>query len=114
LRSRLEAGVKESGGVVIGENSPRIPTIGAISLSGKASASLVVQLDLVGLGVSAGSACSSGAMKGSFVLAAMGVPQDIAGAFVRISFGPDTNDADVDRFLAEWRRIAERTQQRAA
>jgi len=114
LRTRLEAGVKDSGGVVIGENSPRSPTIGAISLRGAASASLVVQLDLVGIGVSAGSACSSGAMKGSFVLAAMGVPQDIAGGFVRISFGPETSEADVDRFLAEWRRIAERMQQRAA
>jgi cysteine desulfurase len=114
LRRRLEAGVKESGGVVIGENSPRIATIGAVSLPGAASASLLVQLDLAGIGVSAGSACSSGAMKGSVVLAAMGVSRDIAGGFVRISFGPDTNEADVDRFLAEWRGIAERTQQRAA
>jgi len=114
LRSRLEAGVKDSGGAVIGENSPRIPTIGAVSLPCAASASLVVQLDLVGIGVSAGSACSSGAMKGSIVLAAMRIPQDIAGGFVRISFGPDTSEADIDRFVAEWRRIAERTQQRAA
>ena len=75
---------------------------------------MLVQLDLAGIGVSAGSACSSGAMKGSVVLAAMGVPQDIAGGFIRISFGPETSEADVDRFLAEWRRIAERTQQRAA
>jgi cysteine desulfurase len=114
LRSRFEAGVKESGGVIIGEDSPRIPTIGAVSLPGVASASLLVQLDLAGIGVSAGSACSSGAMKGSVVLAAMGVPQDIAGGFIRISFGPETSEADVDRFLSEWRRIAERTQQRAA
>ena len=48
------------------------------------------------------------------VLAAMGLPLDIAGGFVRISFGPDTGEADVDRFLAEWRRISERAAQRAA
>jgi cysteine desulfurase len=114
LRSRLEAGVRDSGGVVIGEDRPRIPTIGAVSLPSAASASLLVQLDLAGIAVSAGSACSSGAMKGSVVLAAMGIPQDIASGFLRISFGPATTEADVDRFLSEWRRISERAAQRAA
>jgi cysteine desulfurase len=114
LRECLEEGVKNSGGVVIGENSPRIPTIGAIALPGAASASLLVQFDLAGIAVSSGSACSSGAMKGSAVLAAMAVPSDIAGAFLRISFGPHTSEADIDRFLSEWRRIAERAGAKAA
>jgi cysteine desulfurase len=114
LRERLEAGVKASGGVVIGEESPRIPTIGAISLPGASSASLVVQLDLVGIAVSAGSACSSGAMKGSLVLNAMRVPGEIAGGYVRVSFGPHTSEAEVDRFLGEWRKIADRAAARAA
>jgi cysteine desulfurase len=110
LRARLEENVKATGGVVIGEGAPRIPTIGAIAMSGAASASLLVQLDLAGIAVSAGSACSSGAMKASHVLAAMDVPPEIAGSFLRISFGPDTSQADVDRFLAEWRRISARAQ----
>jgi cysteine desulfurase len=114
LRARLEAGVKESGGVVIADESSRIPTIGAVSLPGAASASLLVQLDLAGIAVSAGSACSSGAMKGSAVLSAMGIPAEVAVGFLRISFGPSTSEADVDRFLGEWRRIAERTAVRAA
>jgi cysteine desulfurase len=114
LRARLDAGVKQYGGVIIGEDSPRIPTIGAVSLPGAASASLLVQFDLAGIGVSAGSACSSGAMKASAVLAAMGIAPEIAGASLRISFGPDTSEADVDRFLIEWRRIAERAAARAA
>jgi cysteine desulfurase len=114
LRRRLEAGVKDCGGVVIGESSPRIPAIGAVSLPGAASASLLVQFDLAGIAVSAGSACSSGAMKNSAVLAAMGLPRDVAAGFLRISFGPDTGEADIDRFLAEWRRIAERATARAA
>jgi cysteine desulfurase len=114
LRARLDAGVKEAGGAIIGEASPRIATIGAVSLPGAASASLLVQFDLAGIAVSAGSACSSGAMKSSAVLAAMNVPADIASGFLRISFGPDTSEADVDRFLAEWRRIAERKSARAA
>jgi cysteine desulfurase len=108
LRTRLEQGVKEVGGVVIGEESPRVPTIGAIALPGASSASLLVQFDLAGIAVSAGSACSSGAMKGSSVLAAMGVAPDIAGGFLRISFGPKTTESEVDAFLAEWQRIAGR------
>jgi cysteine desulfurase len=114
LRARLEIGVKEAGGVAIGEESPRIATIGAVALPGAASASLLVQFDLAGIAVSAGSACSSGAMKGSAVLAAMAVPGEIANSFLRISFGPHTSEGDVDRFLAEWRRIAERTRTKAA
>ena len=114
LRARLDVGVKQSGGFVIGEESPRIPTIGAVALPGAASSSLLVQFDLAGIAVSVGSACSSGAMKGSAVLAAMAVPPDIAGSFLRISFGPDTSEADIDRFLAEWRRIAERIAAKAA
>jgi cysteine desulfurase len=108
LRAKLDEGVKAAGGVVIGEDSPRLPTIGAISLPGASSASLLVQFDLAGIAVSAGSACSSGKMKESAVLGAMGVPPEIASGFLRISFGPNTNEAEVDAFLAEWARIASR------
>jgi cysteine desulfurase len=114
LRTRLERGAKASGGVVIAESTPRIPTIGAVSLPGAASSSLLVQFDLAGIAVSAGSACSSGAMKKSSVLEAMDVPPEIASGFLRISFGPHTSENDVDRFLSEWRRIAERAAARAA
>jgi cysteine desulfurase len=114
LRARLEAGLKEAGGVVIGEDAPRIATIGSVALPGGSSASLLVQLDLAGIAVSAGSACSSGKMKASDVLAAMGVPQEVAGGFIRVSFGPHTSEAEVDRFLDEWRRIADRHATKAA
>jgi cysteine desulfurase len=114
LRQRLEEGVKAYGASVIAEGSARIPTIGAISLPGASNASLLVQLDLAGFAVSAGSACSSGKMKKSEVLAAMGVCQDIADGFLRISFGPATSEADIDAFLSEWQRIAARQSARAA
>ena len=114
LRKQLEAGVKASGGVVIAEDAPRVPTIGAIALPGGSSASLLVQMDLAGIAVSAGSACSSGKAKASHVLLAMGVPDEIAGGFLRTSFGPETGEADVDAFVAEFSRIAERTATKAA
>jgi len=114
LRTILEKGVKDVGGLVIAEGAPRVATIGAVSMPGASSASLLVQLDLAGIAVSAGSACSSGKMKASAVLAAMGVPDDIAGGFIRLSFGPQTSEADIERFLGEWRRIAERASAQAA
>jgi cysteine desulfurase len=114
LRRRLEEGVVAHGGSIIGAVSPRIATIGAISLSGASNASLLVQFDLAGFAVSAGSACSSGKMKKSAVLAAMGVTQELADGFLRISFGPSTTEADVDAFLSEWQRIAGRASAKAA
>ena len=114
LRTRLESGVKTSGGMIIAEGAPRVPTIGAVSLPGGSSAALLAQFDLAGIAVSAGSACSSGKAKASHVLAAMNVPDEVAAGFLRLSFGPDTSEADVEGFLAEWNRIAERAAAKAA
>jgi len=110
LRTRLDDGVRAAGGVVIGEGSARLATIGAVALRGASSAALLVQFDLAGIAVSAGSACASGKMKGSEVLAAMGVAPELAASFVRVSFGPATSEGDIDAFLTEWRRISHRAQ----
>ncbi|MEI6419277.1 MAG: cysteine desulfurase, partial [Sphingomonadales bacterium] len=64
-------------------------------------------LDLAGVMVSAGAACSSGKMASSHVLAAMGLGP-AAGEAIRISLGPGTSDADVDGFLAAWTAMAQR------
>ena len=114
LRSRLEDRIAGAGGVAIGRDSPRIATIGSYVMPGVTSSSQLVQFDLAGIAVSAGSACSSGSMKSSLVLEAMQLPPETASCFVRVSFGPSTGDADVDRFLAEWERIRERAASRAA
>ncbi len=114
LRKRLEDGVKASGASVIAEGAPRAPTIGAVSMPGGASAALLVHFDLAGIAVSAGSACSSGKAKASHVLAAMEVPEEVSAGFLRLSFGPETGEAEVDAFLAEWARIAERADTKAA
>jgi len=114
LRGKLEQEILAAGGLVIAGNAPRIATIGAYAMPGVASASQLVQLDLAGISVSAGSACSSGSMKPSRVLAAMGVPDEIASTVIRVSFGPSTDDDDIDRFVAEWRKIAARAKAKAA
>lgn len=114
LRVGLERSIVEEGGVVIAGESPRIATIGSYAMPGVASSSQLVQFDLAGIAVSAGSACSSGSMKPSLVLEAMGLPAEFASCFVRVSLGPDTSEADIDRFVAEWRAIRDRARSRAA
>ena len=114
LRERLEAGVIAAGGEIIGSDAPRVATIGAIGLRGGTSAAMLVQFDLAGIAVSAGSACSSGKAKASHVLAAMNVEPDLAASYLRTSFGPDTSAADVETFLAEFERIAGRTRSEQA
>lgn len=114
LRQYLEREILTSGGIVIAAEAPRIATIGAYALPGLESSSQLVQLDLAGISVSAGSACSSGSMKSSRVLGAMGVPEEIAKSVIRVSFGPSTSAADVDRFLSEWRKIGNRAKAVAA
>lgn len=114
LRGALEAGVEAAGGVVIADGVSRINTIGAYRMPGVAATAQLIQFDLAGISVSAGSACSSGSMKPSRVLAAMGMSEGDAGEVIRVSFGRDTKAADIDRFVSEWTRIAERARARAA
>jgi cysteine desulfurase len=113
-RARLEDELSHAGGVVIAANAPRSAAIGAIAMPGVTSASQLVQFDLAGIAISAGSACSSGSMKASRVLAAMGIDPALAECVIRISFGPSTSETDIDRFVAEWRRIATRAGLKAA
>ena len=114
LRSTLEQALVNEGAVVIADGSARSPFIGAYAMPGVTSASQLVQFDLAGIAVSAGSACSSGSMKLSRVLAAMGVDAEIAGCVVRVSFGPSTSDEDIARFVGEWRRVRDRARAQAA
>ena len=114
LREKLEQRIVAAGGSVIAAQSPRIATIGAYSMPGVASSSQLIQFDLAGIAISAGSACSSGSMKSSRVLESMGIDADSAARVVRVSFGPRTSEGDVDRFLHEWHRIKERGRAEAA
>jgi len=114
LRERVDRSIEDAGGTVIARDAPRVATIGTYAMPGVASASQLVQFDLAGISVSAGSACSSGSMKPSIVLQAMKLADDLIASAIRVSFGPQTQAEDVDRFVAEWRRIASRRASRAA
>ncbi|MBX9926314.1 MAG: cysteine desulfurase [Hyphomicrobiaceae bacterium] len=104
LRDRLEAGVLTitPAAVVVGAGAARLPNTSCIALAGQSAELMLIKLDLAGVAVSAGAACSSGKAGRSHVLAAMGLDPAIARAAIRVSVGAATTDADVDRFLDAW------------
>ncbi len=105
LRAHLDGAIEAAGGQVVARSSPRIATIASYRMPGLAASAQLIQFDLAGVAVSAGSACSSGTLKSSHVLAAMGWDEKEANEVVRVSFGPETSRADVYRFIDVWKRI---------
>jgi cysteine desulfurase len=91
--------------VILGGGSMRLANTTCIAVPGKAAEILLIKLDLAGIAVSSGSACSSGKVGTSHVLRAMGVAPDLARGAIRISLGPTTTDADIAAFLAAWTEI---------
>ncbi len=108
LRAKLDAAIVGAGGEIIAAEAPRIATIAAYRMPGVAAAAQMMQLDLAGIAVSAGSACSSGSLKTSHVLLAMGLEEEAAREVIRVSFGPQTGESDIDALVAEWRKLHER------
>jgi len=108
LRDQLEADIKRisPGAVIIGDGATRLGNTTALALPGKLAETLVIRLDLAGIAVSAGSACSSGKVGASHVLEAMGLGHDIAAGTIRISLGPATMKDDIAAFLTAWTTIA--------
>jgi len=109
LRDRLEAGLIAAFAqtVVFGTGPERLPNTTLFALPGVKAETAVIGLDLAGVAVSSGAACSSGKVAASHVLAAMGVPGTLARGAVRVSLGYATEEADIERFLGAWRRLAE-------
>jgi cysteine desulfurase len=101
LRDRLEQGILAGvpGTIVNGDSAARVPNTTNISFEGVEGESLVIGLDLEGIAVSTGSACSSGTLEPSHVLRAMGLPPSRVEGAIRFSLGPATTDADIDRVL---------------
>ncbi|HEY4344726.1 MAG TPA: cysteine desulfurase family protein [Parvibaculum sp.] len=114
LRNRLEAAIHASGpdAVVFGEAAPRLANTSLFAASGLDAETLIMALDLDGLAVSAGSACSSGKVARSHVLAAMGVDEALARGAIRVSLGIENTEDEVDRLAASWSRVAKRAQEK--
>jgi cysteine desulfurase len=113
-RAMLDAAILAEGGQVVAAAAPRIPTIAAYRMPGVASAAQLIRFDGGGIAVSAGSACSSGSLKPSHVLEAMGWDPRAAREVVRVSFGWNTRAEDVRRFAEAWTAIAREARSRAA
>lgn len=116
LRDGLEASVRQlsPGATVVGVDVARLPNTSCIIVPGIAAETLVIALDLDGVAISAGAACSSGKVAASHVLPAMGIPADLARSAVRLSLGWSTTQEDVDRLLAAWSKIMGRLATRKA
>lgn len=110
LRDRLEAGIRDIApeATVFGLGVERLPNTSCFNMPGCDSDTQVMALDLAGVAISAGSACASGKVKTSGVMAAMGVDDGAAKSVIRVSLGWDSTDADVDAFLAAWGDLHDR------
>jgi cysteine desulfurase len=110
LRDELEhrAQTLVPAALVFGKQAPRLPTTSCLALPGVSSEIQVMALDLAGVAVSAGSACSSGKVRPSHVLQAMGVEAAQAASAIRVSLGWRTTRDDVEGFLAAWGAMASR------
>ena len=107
LRDELESGICRiaPGTAIIGRNTERLGNTACFCPPGGSAETLVIAFDLAGVAVSSGSACSSGKVSESHVLAAMGLAPEMTGAAVRASLGWQTSKADIGRFLEVWADI---------
>jgi cysteine desulfurase len=94
---------------VFGGEAPRLPQTSCLGVPGLAAETQVIALDLAGVGVSAGAACSSGKVRASHVLTAMGVSAEAARCAIRVSFGWATRADELERFTEIWLRQLERS-----
>ncbi|GAC1335939.1 MAG: cysteine desulfurase family protein [Beijerinckiaceae bacterium] len=114
LRDQLEEAVLRIApdATIFGADIERLPNTSAFALREIPAETLLMALDLDGIAVSSGSACSSGKVGKSHVLAAMGVDPALAQGAIRVSFGWSSSEADVEHFAAAFARIVERVRMR--
>ncbi|MEL7012486.1 MAG: aminotransferase class V-fold PLP-dependent enzyme, partial [Pseudomonadota bacterium] len=116
LRNILETILVNStqGLIFVGKDENRLPNTSCFVASGWKGETQVMAMDLAGFAISAGSACSSGKVKASRVLAAMGFDEAEAASAVRVSLGPETTEEMVVRFAETWARGFDKYRARAA
>ncbi|MGD9815678.1 MAG: cysteine desulfurase family protein [Hyphomonadaceae bacterium] len=113
MRDRFEAALPEDA-IVFGAGAPRLPNTSNFALPGLAAETAVIAMDLEGVAISSGAACSSGKVRASRVLGAMGVPVEVAKSALRVSFGHESKESDVDEVLGALTKVAARRTQGAA
>jgi cysteine desulfurase len=115
-RDRLEARLSEASPdtIWLGAHAPRLPNTSCFATPGWRGETQVIQLDLAGFAVSAGSACSSGKTGPSRALRAMGLDEETAASAIRVSIGPTTTDQEIDRFAETWIGLRNKRRLRAA
>jgi cysteine desulfurase len=116
LRDELESGALAiaPGATVLSANVERLPNTSCIAVLGVKAETLVIGLDLAGIAVSSGSACSSGKVEASHVLSAMGVADELAQGAIRVSLGFATRRDDIDNFLKAFAELIARLRPRVA
>ncbi|MCC8937701.1 cysteine desulfurase family protein [Bradyrhizobium ivorense] len=108
LRDRLEHGLRETPGLLVyADDVKRLPNTVLFTVPGMKAETAVIGFDLAGVAVSSGSACSSGKVQPSHVLAAMGYRPELTQGAVRLSLGWSTTETDVDLALKAWRKLAD-------
>jgi len=112
LENALEA--EAPGTILIGKDAPRLPNTSCFATPGWKGETQVMSMDLAGFAVSAGSACSSGKVRASRVLTAMGFDDVTAASAIRVSMGPTTTRDEVLRFVDAWTAQEKKFRQRAA
>ena len=112
LESQLSAAAIET--ISVGNGSPRLPNTLCLIAPGWKGETQVMAMDLAGFAVSAGSACSSGKVRASRVLTAMGYSEALAGQAIRVSIGPGVRQDDVLRFGSAWTAAYAKARARAA
>jgi cysteine desulfurase len=107
LRDRMETDIRSvtPDVVVFGEGAPRLGNTSLLAVPGTKAETALIAFDLNGIALSSGSACSSGKVQPSHVLAAMGLEPSLARAALRISLGWETSEADLDRLLNAWKKV---------
>lgn len=111
LRDRLERGIRERvpDAIIHGAGAPRrAPHIVNVSVPGTDSESMLMALDLQGIGCSAGSACQAGSSSPSHVLSAIGVRHDLVGAAIRMSLGSMSDETSVDRVVEVFAKLVDK------
>lgn len=107
LRRILEAGLRQHNGItVFAQDAPRLPNTILFGAPGLRAETAVIGFDLEGIAVSSGSACSSGKVQPSHVIAAMGFGPELTRSAVRLSLGWSTTQMDVDRCLEAWKKLS--------